>query len=267
MLTKRTAILFAMFLPLGAALAGGEEEGPSPSSSFDHSHAVFGKVLESRVEQGWVDYAGLKQAPGDLELYLDRLASVSKGAFKSWSEPEQIAFLINLYNAATLQLIIDHYPVESIRKIWPMWKSPWKQDVVRLFGEKVTLDHVEHGLLRKDYKEPRIHFALVCAAVSCPVLRGEPYTPEKLNEQLEDQGRTFLNTKSMNRVDIEEETAYLSAIFKWFREDFEEHSGSVLSFVRAYLPEETAKRIDEGSFQVKCLDYDWSLNDLKGNPS
>ncbi len=276
MITKFTAIAFAMFLPLGAALVGETENRPSgretlpptsESSVFDHSHALFGRVLEEFVHDGWVDYAGLEQNPADLKAYLDRLAVVSDTEFEQWSEREQLAFLINLYNAATLKLIIDHYPVESIRKIWPAWKNPWKQEVVRLFGDEVHLDHVEHGLIRKDFKEPRIHFALVCAAVSCPLLREEPYTPGKLDEQLQDQGRAFLNTTSKNRVDIEGQTAHLSAIFKWFSGDFEEHSGSILAFVQGYFPEETARKIEDGTFKVEYLDYDWSLNDRGKNES
>jgi hypothetical protein len=133
--------------------------------------------------------------------------------------------------------------------------------VVSLFGKQVTLDHVEHDLLRKDYKEPRIHFALVCAARSCPPLRGEPFVADKLDEQLEDQGRTFLNTPSKNRVDSAKRTAYLSKIFKWFGGDFEAQAESILAFVRPYFVEETAKAMKEGTFQVEYLDYDWSLND------
>lgn len=266
MKTKFTTIALVMFLPLGAAMVG-ETENRLSASDFDHSHALFGKVLDAFVEDGWVDYAGLKRNPADLKAYLDRLASISSKDFEMWSEQEQLTFLINLYNAATLQLIIDHYPVESIRKIWAPWKNPWKQEVVTLFGEKVTLDHVEHGLIRKDYREPRIHFALVCAAISCPLLRGEPYTPERLDEQLTDQGRNFLNTKSKNRMDMEKQTAYLSAIFKWFSGDFEEQAGSILAFVRPYFAEETAKKIEDGTFRVEYLDYDWSLNDSKANRS
>lgn len=259
---KIAAMAFLVFIPLGAFLAGAPP-GHLAASDFDHSHALFGKVLRTFVEDGSVDYAGLERNPADLKAYLGRLASISKKEFRDWSEPEQIAFLCNLYNAATLQLIIDHYPVESIKKIGGRWKGPWKQEVVSLFGEKVTLDHVEHDLIRKDYKEPRVHFALVCAARSCPPLRGEPYTPEKLDEQLEDQGRIFMNAPSKNRVDLENRTVYLSKIFKWFSGDFEEASGSVLAFVRPYFPEDISKQLEDGEFAVEYMDYDWALNDRK----
>ena len=256
-------ISLVLAVVLGIFLAGGSVRY-LPASGFDHSHGLFGKVLRAFVDGAGIDYRGLKQNPADLKAYLGELSSVSRRAFGGWSEPEQIAFLTNLYNAATLQLIIDHYPVESIKKIGG-WKGPWKQEVVRLFGEKVSLDHVEHDLLRKDYKEPRVHFALVCAARSCPPLREEPYVPERLDVQFEDQGRSFMNTQAKNRVDLENRTVYLSRIFKWFSKDFETHSGSILAFVLPYFPADTAKQIEEGTFRVEYLDYDWALNDRRAS--
>jgi hypothetical protein len=264
MIEKLIAMVFIVFLPVGAAVVGGSDGQPS-DADFDPSHALFGKVLESYVRAGKIDYAGLQRDPGDLKAYLDQLASVSSNEFKTWSEPEQLAFLVNLYNAATLQLIIEHYPVETIRDIGSLWKGPWKQAFVRLFGEEVTLDHIEHDLIRKDYDEPRIHFALVCAARSCPPLRSEPYLPARLEEQFEEQGRVFLNAPSKNRVDVEERTVLLSKIFKWFSKDFEDQAGSILAFVRPYFPEETARRMKEEAFEVEYLDYDWSLNDQKAS--
>jgi hypothetical protein len=234
---------------------------------FDHSHLTFAKVLSEFVEDGWVDYTGLRQRPSNLEAYLDQLAAVSKKGFKKWSEDEQIAFYINLYNAATLKLIIDHYPLKSIRSIGNVIKGPWDQSVVRLFGETVTLNHVEHEILRKQYTEPRIHFALVCAAKSCPHLREEPYIPYRLEEQLEDQGKRFLNTPSKNYVDLESRTAYLSEIFKWFKGDFENENRSVLAFVRGYFPVPISSEMGKNKFRIRHLKYDWSLNDTKSRPS
>ena len=265
---KEKVLFKAIVLSIGfSTVLAGALATRLPASGFDHSHALLGKVLDAFVQDGTVDYARLKRNPTNLKAYLDQLASISRDRFKEWSEPEQIAFLSNLYNAATLELIIDHYPVKSIRKIGTPWKGPWKQEVVRLFGETVTLDHLEHDLLRKDYKEPRVHFVLVCAARSCPPLREEPYIPARLDEQLEDQGRRFMNTPSKNRVDPEKRTAYLSQIFKWFDRDFEEHSGSVLAFVRPYFPKDISGQLEDGTFDVQYLDYDWSLNDRKAEPS
>src|SRR5687768_3343772 len=156
---------------------------PGYGADFDHSHAVFDKVLKAHVKDGLVNYTALKANPTDLNKYLDQLAAVSQSDFKKWNEKQQLAFLINLYNAATLRLIIDHYPTTSIRKIGSLLKGPWKQPVVRWQGKTTDLDTIEHKILRRQYKEPRIHFALVCAALGCPTLRNEPYLPTKLDEQ------------------------------------------------------------------------------------
>ena len=139
--------------------------------TFDQSHSRFDRVLKKFVKDGLVDYAGLKANPGELRRYLDELSTPSEMDFGRWMEKEQLAFLINLYNATTLRLIVDHYPVKSIKDIGNLWKGPWDQPVVRLFGRKVTLNTIEHDILRKNYEEPRIHFALVCAARGCPPLR------------------------------------------------------------------------------------------------
>ena len=231
------------------------------ATAFDHSHAPFDKVLQRFLHHGLVDYAGLKSDPRDLAVYLDQLAAVSQAEFQKWTEPQQLAFLINLYNATTLQLILDHYPTTSIKKIGNVVRGPWDQPIVRLFGETTTLDRVEHKILRKNYAEPRVHFALVCAALGCPVLREETYTAEKLDRQLTDQGRRFLGNAQKNRVDAKARVVYLSPIFKWFSEDFEKKSGSVLKFVQLYFPPEAQAALEQGSFKIRYTDYDWSLND------
>ncbi len=250
---KITLLITGVWLALGGTAAGAE---------FDHFHALYGKVLRQFVTNGLVDYAALKKQPQDLNAYLDKLAAVSETQFNAWSQSEQIAFLVNLYNAATLKLIIDHYPIESIRKIGWLLKGPWDQEVVRLFGNKTTLDHVEHGLLRKKYNEPRIHFALVCAALGCPPLRQEPYLASSLDAQLKEQGAQFISNESKNRVDLKKRTVYLSPIFKWFNQDFEKKSGSVVKFVAPYFSGEAREALLKGGFRIRYTDYDWSLNDV-----
>jgi hypothetical protein len=237
------------------------------AEGFDHSHALFAGVLAQSVRDGRVHYGGLKERPEDLRSYLDHLSSVSEAQFETWLGEQRLAFLINLYNASTLDLIVQHYPVSSIKDIGSFFRGPWKQPVVSLFDEKTTLDHLEHGMLRKDYEEPRIHFALVCAARGCPPLRGEPYVAERLDTQLEEQGRSFLSTPEKNRVDLAERTVYLSPIFKWFADDFKGRGGSVLEFIRPYFPAEVSAELRRGSFKVKYTHYDWTLNDLESAPS
>ena len=235
------------------------------STEFDHSHAAFDALLKKHVRDGWVDYAALKTEPKPLKAYLDSLAAVSETAFNRWPEKERFAFLINLYNATTLKLIVDNYPVQSIKDIAGFLSSPWKQEVVRVFGKVTTLNEVEHGIIRARYHDARAHFALVCAAKGCPPLRPEAYVATRLGEQLNDQGRVFFSQAQKNRVDPGARTIYLSPVFKWFSEDFEKQSGSVLKFVEPFLPEKDRRALASGGFKIKYTDYDWSLNDQARN--
>ncbi|EEF59972.1 DUF547 domain-containing protein [Pedosphaera parvula] len=232
------------------------------AAEFDHSHQHFDRVLKQYVKNGLVNYAGLKTHPQELNSYLDQLASVPEDEFARWNENQQMAFLINLYNAATLRLIVDHYPVKSIKDIGGVLNGPWKQKVVHLWGETITLDDLEHGILRKRYAEPRVHFALVCAAHGCPPLREEAYTEKKLNEQLDDQGRRFIGNKEKNRVDVSAHVVYLSPIFKWYAQDFEKKGSPVLKWITPFFTkEEQAALTNGGEFKIRYTDYDWSLND------
>jgi len=231
------------------------------AQAFDPTHAAFDRVLKQHVRDALVDYRGLKAAPGPLDDYLAQLAAVTESEFTGWPEKERLAFLINLYNAATLKLIVINYPVKSIRSVGWLPGSAWKQKDVQLFGEKVSLDHVEHDLIRKNYREPRAHFALVCAARGCPPLREEAFVGNRLEAQLDDQGKIFLGTPSKNRVDTGTRTVYLSPIFKWFAGDFEGAAGTVIEFVAPFFPEASRDALAQGDFKVDYTDYDWSLND------
>ena len=244
---KTFLVLFAVALTLRVAAAG-----------FDQAHALFDGVLKQYVKSARVDYAALKAHPQELNRYLDQVAAVSKAEFKKWSEPQQIAFLANAYNAYTLRLIIKNYPVKSIKDIGSFINGPWDQPVVQLFGETITLNTLEHKILRKDYAEPRLHFALVCAAKGCPPLRGEVYVAARLEEQLVDQAKQFLAESTKNRIVAAERTVYLSPIFKWYGGDFEKKSGSVLAALKPYWP---GKAVATDDFKIRYTDYDWSLNE------
>lgn len=234
------------------------------AAEFDHSHALIDKVLKQRVDKdAQVDYRALKRDRTDLDTWLKNAAAVSQRDFNAWTEPQQLAYLINLYNAGTLRMIVDNYPIASIKKIGNLFKGPWDQKVVQLFGKTVTIGHIEHDLLRKKYNEPAIHFAIVCAAEGCPPLRAEAYTPDKLKAQLDDQGRIFLGQRAKNRVDLANQTLHLSPIFKWFDGDFEKKSGTVKKFVTGYFPEGYRSRLNAGKFKIRYTDYDWSLNEAK----
>ena len=224
---------------------------------FDQSHQSYGRVLSKYVNKGVVDYNGLKSNPKELDLYLENLASISQGEFNRWSKKQKLAYLINLYNAQTLRLIIDHYPISSIKDI----NQPWDTPIVTLHGNKITLNELEHEIIRKNYDEPRIHFALVCAAMGCPNLPTEPFVSTKLDLQLNQQGRGFLSDSKKNYVDLANKTVYLSPIFEWFKEDFLQDSDSVLLFLRPYFPNDISSKISDSDYKIEFMDYDWSLND------
>ncbi|MEP2775428.1 MAG: DUF547 domain-containing protein [Luteolibacter sp.] len=227
-------------------------------AAFDHTHAKFTDVLKANVKGENVDYAALHKDPDKLGSYLVDLAAVDQSEYAEWSDDQKMAYLINLYNAATLKLIVDEYPVKSIRDI----NSPWKQNRVKLFGKYVSLDHIEHEMLRKDFSDPRIHFGVNCASIGCPALRAEAFTAAKLDAQLNQQARNFLRDSSKNRVDQKSGTLYLSSIFDWFKGDFVGKSGSVEKFIAPYLPDSDRKAVESGKFKVKYTDYNWSLNKL-----
>jgi len=244
------------------------------NKTFDPNHTTYNQVLKDFVKDGLVNYAGLKQTPHQLKQYLNDLSQVKKDIFKKWDKDQQLAFLINLYNSATLKLIIDHYPIKSIKDIGWFLKGPWDQKFVKLFGQTITLSTLEHEIIRKDYNEPRIHMALVCAAMGCPSLRNEPYVGEKLDAQLNDDTRKFLNSKKGLQIDRNKKIVYLTSIFKWFGEDFVNKyapkSGfegfnrteqAVLNFVSRYVSQEDQKYLQTGNYSIKYLDYDWSLNE------
>lgn len=229
-------------------------------AAFDQTHAAFDGILHGNVSPKGVNYTALKQKAAPLDAYLKTLAEVSQSDFKSWSKDQQMAMLINLYNAATLKLVVDHYPVKSIKDIGSGSGGPWKQPVVGLFGKTQTLDYIENNLLRLNYGDPRIHFAINCASIGCPALRNEAFQASKLDKQLDEQAKQFLNDNSKNRVDAKANILYLSSIFDWFRGDFVKKSGSVEKFISPFLSAADRNIIEQGGLKVKTTDYDWNLN-------
>lgn len=234
------------------------------AAGFDHAHPAFARVLDQFVSTNGVDYSALKARPLDLNTYLDEIARVTEAEFKSWSEAQQLALLINLYNAATLKLVIEHHPVTSIRKIGGWFKSPWALPVVRLWGQTNSLDWLEHGIIRPRYAEPRIHFGVVCAAKGCPPLRTEPFVADRLDAQLDEQTRQFLRQGDKNRLDVATRTLHLSPIFKWYREDFETDGDDLPKFLRPYFDEAEARVLDDPRLRIRFTSYDWSLNEAPG---
>jgi len=229
---------------------------PVTSAAVDHS--AFNKLLKKHVDaNGLVNYKGFKADEKAFDQYLDMLSKSPPAT--SWSKAEQMAYWINAYNAYTIRLILNHYPVQSIKDIGskikiPFVTTPWAAKFFSIGGEKTSLDNIEHGILRKKFDDPRIHFALVCASLSCPRLRNEAYTADKLEKQLDDQGRDFLNTPSKNKVG--KSAAQLSKYFDWYKGDWDKNGKSVAQWVNRYA----SIKMDPKA-TITYLDYNWKLNE------
>jgi hypothetical protein len=238
-----------------AALAPGAQ-----GSTFDHS--AFDALLKAHVVDGMVDYDAF-MGP-EFAAYLKSLAAAKP---ESLDEKERLALWINAYNAYTIQLINSHEERDSIRNInktlFIKAKGPWKEELAKVGGEDYNLDNIEHDIIRKQFDEPRIHFALVCAAMGCPPLRSEAYTGARLDAQLQDQSEQFLvHTPSKNRVDVAKRTVYGSMIYvKYYREDFGDTDEAIGKYLAGFYPEGPEKQLLlSGDFELEQTDYDWTLN-------
>jgi hypothetical protein len=221
-------------------------------------HAAYTKLLQKHVtKDGWVDYQGLRKDSSELSQYLKQLQQAPPNE-KSWTRDETVAYWINAYNAFTLQLVIKYYPVKSIKDIGssiqiPFINTPWDIKFIRIGSEKMDLNHIEHGILRKKYSDPRLHMALVCASKSCPILLNEAYEGVRLNDQLNKQSRAFLADSFRNKFDGA--TPRVSMIFKWYAMDFNKGDRTVRGFLSEFGPRKLDKSAD-----LDYLEYDWGLN-------
>ncbi len=206
-----------------------------------HTHAAFAAILQQHVRDGLVDYRALSEHPEALQQYLDQLAAVSERTFNGWVIPKRLAYLINLYNATVLKMVADAYPVRSFQRVSGWFGDPFTEPSVRLFDARITLTILRDNIMRRHYAEPGIHFALVPAARGAPPLRNEPYQPDRLYEQLEDQVRVFLADPHNNEINLARERLELSPIFKRFQEDFVQRAGSVRVYLQPYLPGPTRR--------------------------
>ncbi len=218
-------------------------------------HSLYAALLKKYVQNGVADYRGFKNEEAKLDRYLKVL---EKTATKDLSRNERFAFYINAYNAWTIKLILGGYPgIKSIKDLGSIFKSPWKKKVARIDGGIITLDQIEHDILRPGFKDPRMHFVVNCASKGCPPLRSEPYQADILERQLDEMTRAFINDSRRNR--LEGRTLYVSKIFKWFPEDF---NNDVVGFFLKYARKDLKKQLEDNKseIKVKYLDYDWSLN-------
>jgi hypothetical protein len=222
------------------------------------SHAIFDSLLKKHVsEQGKVDYKGFMADSEKFDTYLT-LLSTNPPDRKTWSDEEQLVYWINAYNAFTIKLIMNHYPVKSIRDIGPKLSIPlvntvWHLEFFTIGGKKASLDEIEHKILRKEFEEPRIHFAINCASISCPQLLNRAYTVENLEAQLEQAAKNFINDAKHNI--LEANRAELSSIFLWFKSDFT-RKGSLIDYINQYAN----VKINKGA-KISHIKYNWLLNE------
>jgi hypothetical protein len=231
------------------------------AAPFDH--AAFDALVRAHVSaEGRVDYDAFARS-GAFRSYLGRLAAAS---LDGQGPQDRLAFWINAYNAYTIDQVTAHGERLSIRNIRTSRDGrpidgPWSERVVHAAGRTLTLDEVEHQVIRKEFHEPRVHFALVCAAVSCPPLRREAYAGARLDGQLDAQARAFLGKPEHNRVDVATRTAFLSPVFGWYLEDFGGSDAALGRFLSRYYPDGPEKDLlESGRFARRETPYDWALN-------
>jgi hypothetical protein len=245
-------------------------------SQFDHQHALLGELLQRHVRDGRVDYAALRRERAPLDRYVTQLASIDRAAVDAWPRGERLAFWINAYNALVLRTVVDHYPIRRgslvgiaypANSIWQI-SGAFKEARHRVAGRRLSLDDIEHRIIRPTFAEPRIHVALVCAARSCPVLRPEPYTATRLDIQLAEQTRRFVADRTHGlRLAPGGRGVEVSSIFKWFGADFAPlAAGNEKRGVLAFLARHTEEpallaRLRDPAASIGYLDYDWTLND------
>ena len=249
-------------------------------AQLDHAHKAWDALLKKHVryvQEGnasRVDYAGFARDRAQLKAVLDDYQKVARADFDRWTKPQQQAFLFNAYNAFTIEKVLTRYPnIKSIRDFGTVFGNPWKDKFFTLFGQPSFLDQVEHEILRKEglYDDPRVHVAVVCASIGCPMLRNEAFTADRLEGQLEDAMRRFMSDRTRNRYNAQAKRLEISKIFDWYGKDFERgHKGfaSVKGTAARYadlLADAPADRetVKAQAAEVSFLDYDWALNDAR----
>ncbi len=246
--------------------------------AFDHQHKQWNSLLQDNVylssnaSISKVDYTQFKKKSSQLSHYLKALSGINKKQFKLWSKDQQKAFLINAYNAYTIELVLSEYPdLESIKDIGSFFSNPWKKQFFILLENKRSLDDLEHKLLRQEgvYDDPYIHVALVCASIGCPALRNEAYTADKIEQQLTSSMQRFLSDKQRNQYNSDTNTLEVSKIFDWYKNDFTRGHRGLFSLSDLFAQYSDALSNDPKEqnlirlkrVQIDFLDYDWRLND------
>lgn len=228
------------------------------------SFKIYDNLLKKYVHSGLVDYDNLSKDK-DLNTYINALSKFDPNTLIS--KEDKLAFWINAYNAYTLKAIVDEYPISSIndlhtggRIIGHILKTTvWDKDFVVINNKKMTLNHIEHEIIRPKFKDPRVHFALVCGAFSCPPLRKEAFIGDKLNEQLDDQGKIFFNDVTKNSFDVKNKIAHISKILDWYGSDFGENDSQILQRIKNFLPTQIRESLNN-NWKIDFNSYNWDLN-------
>jgi hypothetical protein len=247
--TWRVVVMF-LVLVMESALS------PSTAQPLDLvDNSIYANLLDRHVKKNRVDYDGFKREEALLDRYLEILSATDVGRL---SHSEKFAFYINAYNAFTIKLILTKYPgINSIKEIGSFFSNPWSKKFIRLGGQTISLDTIEHDFLRPIFKDPRVHFAINCASKGCPPLLNQPYEGKTLEVQLDTMTRAFIN--DTRQTFLKDNTLFVSKIFKWFEQDFND---APLLFIRQYADTELKKELDRAGPNIKLsyLDYDWTLN-------
>jgi len=264
-------VLLVLLLPAAAAAAPAAElwerwTAHDPTSQRRIDHAAFAELLDRRLTaftDGTTrfDYAAVTDKDRALlDTYIENLAALP---ISRYNRDEQMAYWINLYNALTLQVVLDHYPVDSIRDIdispGFFTSGPWGAKLVEVEGHPLSLDDIEHRILRPIWRDPRIHYAVNCASICCPNLRPQPYTGDMIDQQLDYAARDFINNWRGVRIDNGEVTA--SRIYEWYTEDFGGNTQGVIQHLLAYADIDLAQRL-QSIATIHHYTYNWSLNDI-----
>lgn len=238
---------------------------------FDHAHALWTEVVKEHVRGDRFDYERLGKNREKLDRYLAMLGAVERVELDAWTKEQRHAFWINAYNAYTVHLVVKSYPVESIKDIGSLLSSVWDKSFIPLGrliddGEprELSLNQIEHEILRPRFKDARVHAAVNCASRGCPPLRDEAFVAERLDQQLDQQTRAWLADAARNRFEPDKRRVQISQIFGWFEEDFVRDAGSVRAWLARYGPPEHAKWLQsDAKIEVSHLDYSWELNDVE----
>jgi hypothetical protein len=246
-------------------------QGKPEASAFDPSHKLWTEVLAAHVHGDGFDYKKLKSDRAKLDQYVAALEAVKPDEYFKWSKKEQFAFWIDVYNAYTIRLVVDAYPIDSIKDLGSVLKSVWDRELVplgplapELKRAKLTLNDVENQILRPVFKDARVHAAINCASQGCPPLRAEAFRGADLDKQLDDQVTRWLHDDKRNRFDESKHKLVVSKIFDWFKDDFARDAQSVPAWIARYVPEHKAWLTDpKTKIDIEYVDYSWKLNEAK----